>query len=116
MDEVRVCALIDSNSGSMKSFVSQSVQKTIEFDDHKLNKSKKPMCVSITGHNVNTQGHLSSTVKFLGTRARFNGDFVVSYDIPYDCVLGWILPLCQDINLGNYVLVDKHGATPIIYS
>ena len=46
------------------------------------------MCVSITGHNVNTQGHLSSTVKFLGTRARFNGDFVVSYDIPYDCVLG----------------------------
>ena len=73
MDQVRVCALIDS--GSMKSFISKSVQRTIDFDDLNLNKSKKEKCVSITGHTVNIQGHLSSTVKFLGTRPRFNSTF-----------------------------------------
>ncbi len=54
-------ALIDS--GSMKSFISKSVQRTIDFDDHKLTKSKKEKCVSITGHTVNIQGNLPSTVE-----------------------------------------------------
>ena len=106
----------------MKSFISQSVQRTIDFDDRKLNKLKKSKCVSITGHNVNIQGHLSSAVKFLGTHAQFNGDFLVSNNIPYDCVLGWDfisqnnLSICQGVYVGNYILVGKHGATPIISS
>ena len=53
VDKVRVRALIDS--GSMKSFVSKSVQRTIDFDE---TKSKKDNCVSITGHTVNIQGNL----------------------------------------------------------
>ena len=118
--EVRVRALIDS--GSMKSFISQSVQRTIDFDDRKLNKSKSAKCVSITGHDVNIQGHLSSFVTFLGSCTSFKGDFLVSNNIAYDCVLGWDfisqnnLSLCLDVNLHNYILVGKHGATPIINS
>ncbi|CAB4010791.1 Hypothetical predicted protein [Paramuricea clavata] len=50
VDEVRLHALVDS--GSMKSFISQSVQRTVDFDDRKLNKSKKAKCVSIMGYNV----------------------------------------------------------------
>ena len=71
MDQVRVRALIDS--GSMK-----SVLRTIDFDDLNITKSKKEKCVSITGHHVNIEGHLSSTVKFLGSRACFNSEFLVS--------------------------------------
>ena len=106
----------------MKSFISKSVQRTIDFDDLNLTKSKKEKCVSITGHHVNIEGHLSSTVKFLGSRACFNSEFLVSNNIPYECVLGWDfisqnnLSLCKDVNLGNYVLVGKHGATPFMNS
>ncbi len=120
MDKVRVRALIDS--GSMKSFISKSVQRTIDFDDRKLTKSKKEKCVSITGHTVNIQGNLPSTVKFVGSRTYFKGDFLVSNNIPYECVLGWDfisqnnLSLCKDVNLGTYILVGKHGATPITNS
>ena len=105
MDQVRVRALIER--GSMKSFVNQTVQRTIDFDERAIDKTIKQKCVSITGHNVNIQGHLSSTVKFLGSRASFNGEFLVSNNIPYDCVLGWDfisqnnLSLCKDVNLGT---------------
>ena len=75
MDQVRVRALIDS--GSMKSFISKSVQRTIDFDGLNLTKSKKKKCVSITGHHVNIEGHLPSTVKFLRSRACFNSEFLV---------------------------------------
>ena len=120
VDQVRVRALIDS--GSMKSFISKSVQRAIDFDDLNLTKSKKEKCVSITGHHVYIEGHLSSTVKFLGSRACFNSEFLVSNNIPYECVLGWDficqnnLSLCKDVKLGNYILVGKHAATPIINS
>ncbi len=120
MDKVRVRALIDS--GSMKSFISKSVQRTIDFDDRKLTKSKKEKCVSITGHTVNIQGNLPSTVKFVGSCTYLKGDFLVSNNIPYECVLGWDfisqnnLSLCKDVNLGTYILVGKHGATPITNS
>ena len=78
MDQVRVRAL---DSGSMKSFISKSVQRTIDFDDLNLTKSKKEKCVSITGHHVNIEGHLSSTIKFLGSRACFNSEFLVSNSV-----------------------------------
>ena len=116
MDQVRVRALIDS--GSMKSFISKSVQRTIDFDDLNFTKSKKEKCVSITGHHVNIEGHLSSTIKFLGSRACFNSEFLISNNIPYECVLGWDfisqndLSLCKDVNLGNYILVGKNMGLP----
>ena len=117
MDQVWVCALVDP--GSMKSFISKSVQRTIDFDDLNLNKSQKEKCVSITGHDVNIERHLRSTVQFLGLCQCFNGKFLVGNNITYECVLGWNLisqnnlSLCKDVNLGNYLLVGKHGATPI---
>ena len=86
VDQVRVRALIDS--GSMKSFISTSVQRTIDFDDLNLTKSKIEKCVSITGHHENIEGHLPSTVKFLGSCACFNSEFLVSNNIPYECVFG----------------------------
>ena len=89
MDQVRFRALIDS--GSMKSFISKSVQRTIDFDDLNLNKSQKEKCVSITGHNVNIEGHLRSTVKFLGSRQCFNGEFLVSNDNLMNVSLAGIL-------------------------
>ena len=81
VDHVRVRALIDSCS--MKSFISKSVQRTIDFDDLNLNKTKKEKCALITGHNVNIEGHLYSTIKFLGSRECFNGKFLLSNDIQY---------------------------------
>ncbi|CAB3982599.1 Hypothetical predicted protein [Paramuricea clavata] len=120
VDQVRVRALIDT--GSIKCFVNQTVQRTIDFDDRAIDKTIKQKCVSITGHNVNIQGHLSSTVKFLGSCASFNREFLVSNNIPYDCVLGWDfisqnnLSFCKDVNLGTYIFVGKHGATPITNS
>ena len=68
------------------------------------------------------KGDLSSTVKFLGYRACFNSEFLVSNNIPYECALGWDfirqnnLSLFKDVNLGNYILVGKHGVTQIINS
>ena len=120
MDQVRFSALVDS--GSMESFISGSVQRTIDFNDDKLNKSQQEKCVSIAGHPVNVQGHLSSAVKFLGSRACFKGKFLVSNNIPYDYVLGWDfisqnnLSVYKDVNLGNYLLVGRHRAAPIIHS
>ena len=61
VDKVRVRALIDS--GSMKSFISRSVKRTIDFDDLNLNMPQKEKCVSTTGCNVIIEGHLRSTVK-----------------------------------------------------
>jgi hypothetical protein len=87
VDKVRVRALIDS--GSMKSFVSKSVQRTIDFDE---TKSKKDNCVSITGHTVNIQGNLPLTVQFVGSRVYFKGDFLVNNNIPYDLWLGFHQP------------------------
>ena len=53
-----------------------------------LNKTKKEKHVSIMGRNVNIEGHLSSTIKFLGFCECFNAEFLVSNDVPYECVLG----------------------------
>ena len=55
--------------------------------------SKKEKCGSITGHHVNIEGRLSSTVKFLGSRACFSSEFLVSNNIPYECVLAKIICL-----------------------
>ena len=86
VDKVRVRALVDT--GSMKSFLSKSIQRTIDFDDRYIKTFKKANCVSITGHSVHIQGSMSSPVKFLSSRLRYTGEFLVSDNIPYDCVLG----------------------------
>ena len=64
------------------------------------------------------EGHLSSTAN----RACFISELLVGNNIPYECVLDWDfisqnnLSPCKDANLGNDILVGKHGATPIINS
>lgn len=116
IDSVRVCALIDT--GSMKSFISKSVQRTIDFEDRNL-KPHDEQCISITGHNVNISGSIPSYVQFMHSRTRYTGNFLVSDNIPYDCVLGWNfinnngLSLCKNIKIDNYVLVGNHGVTPV---
>ena len=70
----------------------QFIQRTIDFDDRKLNKSQKSKCVSITGHDVNIQGHLSSFVTFLRRRANFK----VKLNLDTLCVeLAW--RICMNI-------------------
>ena len=75
-------------------------------------------CVSITGDNLNILGQISTNVKFSHSKVLYSGDFLVSDNIQYECVLGWDsitrnrLMLSRNARAG-YLLVGHHGKTPI---
>ena len=51
VDGVRVRALLDT--GSMKSIISNTVHKIIDFNGTAINLSQRPQCISISGDNLN---------------------------------------------------------------
>ena len=114
--EVRVRALLDT--GSTKSIISNTVHQIIDFNGTAINLSQRPQCISISGHNLNIIGQINSNLKFINCKHPYSGDFLVSDNIPYECVLGWDfitrnnLVLKRDSQAG-YLLVGPHGNTPI---
>ena len=102
----------------MKSFISHDVHRIIDFHNTSLAKSIEQQCVSITGDNLNILGQISTNVKFSHSKVLYSGDFLVSDNIQYECVLGWDsitrnrLMLSRNARAG-YLSVGHHGKTPI---
>jgi dUTPase len=116
IDGVIVRALVDT--GSMKYFVSQNVQRVIDFNDSLLDKSNAQKCVSITGDNLNILGQICTVVKFSNSKITYPSDFLVSDNIQYECVLGWDFISRNKLSLSKgpgkgYFLVGRHGKTSI---
>ena len=87
IDGVPVNALLDT--GSMKSFISDKVHNIFDFDCGRLDKSQSQRCTSITGGDLHIAGTVSTSVTFSRSKHNYHSSFLVSSNIPYDCVLGW---------------------------
>ena len=86
IDNVEVHALIDT--GSMRTFISSRIHN-IDFDRTLINTTVEERCVSITGGSLNILGHLNANVRFPKSKNVHEGQFLVSNNISYNCVLGW---------------------------
>ena len=102
----------------MKSFISHDVHRITDFHYTSLAKSVEQQCVSITGDNLNILGQISTNVKFSYSKVLYSGDFLVSDNIQYECVLGWDfitrnrLMLSRNTRAG-YLLLRRRGKTRI---
>ncbi len=103
----------------MKSFISQNVQRIIDFNNSLLDTSCAQTCVSITGDKLHILGQLSTIVKFCQSKVAYLGDFLVSDNIQYDCVLGWDFIHHHQLSIHSkgpgegYFLAGRHGNTCI---
>ena len=119
VDGVPVNALIDT--GSMKSFVSNRIYNIIDFNCAKLNKSHAQRCTSITGGDLDIAGTISAQVTFQRSKHMYHSSFLVTSNIPYDCVLGWDFIMQHKLGIrgeclggrSSYQLVGPYGNTPI---
>ena len=119
VDGVPVNALIDT--GSMKSFVSDRIYNVIDFNCAKLNKSQAQRCTSITGGDLDIAGTISAQVTFQRSKHMYHSSFLVTSNIPYDCVLGWDFIMQHKLGIrgeclggrSSYQLVGPYGNTPI---
>ncbi len=119
IDGVPVNALLDT--GSMKSFLSDNILNIIDFDCVRIDKSKSQRCTSITGGELNIVGNISTSVTFHRSKHNYHSAFLVSSNIPYDCVLGWDFIMQHKLSVqGNvlggrssYQLVGTYGKCPI---
>ncbi len=119
VDGVPVNALIDT--GSMKSFVSDRIHNIIDFNCAKLNKSQAQRCTSITGGDLDIAGTISAQVTFQRSKHMYHSSFLVTSNIPYDCVLGWDFIMQHKLGIrgeclggrSSYQLVGPYGNTPI---
>ena len=87
IDGVPVNALLDT--GSMKSFISDKVHNIFDFDCGRLDNSQSQHCTSITGGDLHIAGTVSTSMTFSRSKHNYHTSFLVSSNIPYDCVLGW---------------------------
>ena len=119
IDGVPVNALLDT--GSMKSFISDKVHNIFDFDCGRLDKSQSQRCTSITGGDLHIAGTVSTSVTFSRSKHNYHSSFLVSSNIPYDCVLGWDFITQHKLSvhgdfLGGrscYQLVGTYGKIPI---
>lgn len=116
IEGVRIRALLDT--GSMKSFLNNHVHNVIDFNDLVIDKSGTHKCVSITGDNLNILGRINAKVNFIHRKHSYQGEFLVSTNIPYDCVLGWDFIINNKLSLelqdgGDYVLCGRHRTTHV---
>ena len=118
VDGVPVNALVDT--GSMKSFISDRVHNIIDFNCAKLNKSHAQRCTSITGGDLDITGTISAHVTFQRSKYIYHSSFLVTSNIPYDCVLGWDFIVQHKLGIrgeclggrSSYQLVGSYGKTP----
>ena len=85
IDGVEINALIDT--GSMRTFISDNIQKIIDLDNKKLDISVTERCESITRGALRILGHMPGEVKFCKNKKAYVGNFLVCTNIGYDCVL-----------------------------
>ena len=119
IEGVPVRALLDT--GSMKSFINTKIHAIIDFQGSLLDRSKGERCISITGGDLHVLGQIVGRVKFAQRRHNYEGSFLVSSNIRYDCVLGWDFMTQNKLSLhgdsregrSSYQLVGIHGKTPI---
>ena len=119
IDGVPVNALLDT--GSMKSFISDRIHNIFDFDGGRLDTSQSHRCTSITGGDLNIAGTISTIVTFSRSKHNYHGSFLVSSNIPYDCVLGWDFITQHKLSIrgdclggrSHYQLVGTYGKIPI---
>lgn len=103
----------------MKSFITDKVHAILDFDNARVRK-QTVRCMSITGNPLTIIGSLEASVKF-NKSASFIGEFLISSNIKYDCVLGWDFLVRNRLDLRGiesgdrrgYLLVGRHGKTPL---
>ncbi len=84
-----------------------------------LDKSCAQTCVSITGDKLHILGQLSTIVKFCHSKVAYLGDFLVSDNIQYECVLGWDFIHHHQLSINSkgpgegYFLAGRYGNTSI---
>ena len=119
IDGVPVNALLDT--GSMKSFISDRIHNIFDFDGGRLDTSQSHRCTSITGGALNIAGTISTIVTFSRSKHNYHSSFLVSSNIPYDCVLGWDFITQRKLSIrgdflggrSHYQLVGTYGKNPI---
>ena len=84
---VYVDALLDT--GSMRSFVSDKVHAIFDFNNLLSSYVGHARFVSITGDPLDIKCSVGCSVKFPNSKYLYHGNFLVSSNIRYDCVLGW---------------------------
>ena len=84
IDGVEVNALIDT--GSMRTFICDNIQKIIDLDHRKLDTSVTERCESITGGALKILGRMPGKVKFCKNKKTCVGNFLVCTNIGCDCV------------------------------
>ena len=104
----------------MKSFLSRHIHNVIDFDHLALDKSSNHKCVSITGNQLNILGCITTKLSFVHSKYSYSGNFLVSDNIPYECVIGWDFILSNQLSLksdigGDYLLCGRHGVTHIYH-
>ena len=74
---VEVNALIDT--GSMRTFISDNIQKIIDLDGETLDTSVPERCISITGGSLQILGRLPADVTFCKSKNKklYVGNFLV---------------------------------------
>ena len=119
IDGVLVNALLDT--GSMKSFISDKILHVIDFDCVRLDTSQLQRCTSITGGELNIIGSISTNVTMHRSKHKYHSSFLVSSNIPYDCLLGWDFIMRHKLSVqgsvlggrSSYQLVGTYGKCPI---
>ena len=119
VDGVPVNALVDT--GSMKSFISDRIHNIIDFNCAKLSKSHAQRCTSISGGDLDITGTIFAHVTFQRSKHIYHSSFLVTSNIPYDCVLGWDFIMQHKLGIrgeclggrSSYQLVGPYGKTPI---
>ena len=119
IDGAPVNALLDT--GSMKSFISDRIHNIFDFDGGRLDTSQSHRCTSITGGDLNIAGTISTIVTFSRSKHNYHSSFLVSSNIPYDCVLGWDFITQHKLSIrgdclggrSHYQLVGTYRKIPI---
>ena len=118
IEGVRVRALLDT--GSMKSFINYTLLNIIDFNHTLIDQSQASKCISITGDRLDIVGMIPAKVNFIHRKHSYIGNFLVSSNIQYECVLGWDFITSNNLALvrdrearAGYLLEGSHGVTPI---
>jgi len=79
--------LIDT--GCVKSFINEKVHASLDFNNSRSVHVDGARFISITGDPLHIKCSVECNVKFPNSKCQYLGNFLVSSNISYECVLGW---------------------------